>query len=79
MSVTGRFWLSLALASIRVIRNSRPTMARSCPSMKVRGASSTDQAGDCPGEASRAASCLAVSRRTTSSTQAGSSCTISWP
>jgi hypothetical protein len=45
MSVTGRFWLSLALASIRVIRSSRPTMARSWPSMKARGASSTDQAG----------------------------------
>ena len=72
-SATGRFWLSFALASMRVISSSRPTMARSCPSMKARGASSTDHG--------RAwyASCLAVRRRTTDSVHAASSWTISSP
>jgi hypothetical protein len=38
MSAAGRFWLSLALASMRVISSSTPTIARSCPSTKGRGA-----------------------------------------
>ena len=41
MSAAGRFWLSLAFASIRLIRSSTPTIARSCPATNAGGASST--------------------------------------
>ncbi len=35
-SAGGRFWLSLALASTRLMISSTPTMARSWPAMKGR-------------------------------------------
>jgi shikimate dehydrogenase len=73
MSALGRFWLSFALASTRVISSSTPTTARSRPSMKERGASSTDHGRGLP------ASCLSVRRRTTDSVHPASSWMTSSP
>ena len=67
-SASSRFWLSLALASTFSMVSSIPTIARSCFSTYVVGASST--AHGC----SRRDSLRPVSRVTASSTHAGSWC-----
>src|SRR5579859_4097160 len=72
-SSLSRFWLSFSLASTVAIASSIPTIARSWPSMKSRGASPTRH-----GEG-RPASCRAVSRLTTSRTHSASRWTVSGP
>ncbi|MEZ5263362.1 MAG: hypothetical protein R2755_16730 [Acidimicrobiales bacterium] len=63
-SSTGRFWLSLRLASMRSTVSSTPTMPRSMVSTYSSGASSSDQVG---------APCAASNRSVSAATMARSS------